>query len=540
MKRLLSCAESQDLDASTRKLFGLDPLLLMEKASLRLWDRLSLYIDNSAELRAKGKNLAILALCGKGDNGGDALAMLRHARSAGFGNLKAIVSSQPLSPSAQAQRGLLLSAGMPCPEWGSLGEEEKACLYAEADIVLDGILGSGVRGAARGEALKMLEFMGTAEGSERAAPEGENQPLVVSIDLPSGLGDGWTKDMPAIKADLCLCLEPIKEICLSPSARTGCGSILSVGDVFPRDLIAEAGSSFLLEEDDLESLLEPISPESYKMSRGRVAIFAGSLGAAGAALLCAKAAIAAGAGYIYLYVDKGLYPLLACSGESFILRPLGAEAEIPECDVILAGPGWGIGEGRIPLLKALGSASERALILDADAIQILAKQPGLRASIRSPCALTPHPGEYKELLKSFGPPEEEPFSESIGALAKKLDMLVLAKSHISWIQGGNTRFVWEGMTPELGVAGSGDVLAGLFAGLLARKIARSRKVGATARFSRRALERSMEEAARAAVIAHGGAGRRLAGSSGWFDASQLVESCAMLVHGIDSREGARK
>ncbi len=143
-------------------------------------------------------------------------------------------------------------------------------------------------------------------------------------------------------------------------------------------------------------------------------------------------------------------------------------------------------------------------------------------------------------MKSFGPPEEEPFSESIGALAKKLDMLVLAKSHISWIQGGNTRFVWEGMTPELGVAGSGDVLAGLFAGLLARKIARSRKVGATARFSRRALERSMEEAACAAVIAHGGAGRRLAGSSGWFDASQLVESCAMLVHGIDSREGARK
>ncbi len=97
-------------------------------------------------------------------------------------------------------------------------------------------------------------------------------------------------------------------------------------------------------------------------------------------------------------------------------------------------------------------------------------------------------------MKSFGPPEEEPFSESIGALAKKLDMLVLAKSHISWIQGGNTRFVWEGMTPELGVAGSGDVLAGLFAGLLARKIARSRRsvYGAVLR---RGAERSMEEAA---------------------------------------------
>ena len=508
MKRLVSCAESQDLDASTRRLFGLDALLLMEKASLRLWDCLLSSLDSVSELKAKGRSLKILALCGKGDNGGDAMAMLRHARSAGFDTCAAITSSQPMSPSAQAQRAYLQAAGIPCLGWADLEPKERARLYAESDLVLDGILGSGARGAARGEALEMIAFAAAQGGSEESeipdslpVPQAAKRPLLVSIDIPSGLGDHWTRDLPAVSADLSLCLDPIKEICFTPSARSCCGSILPVGDVFPRDLTASAGSSLLLENPDLQGLLEPILPESYKMSRGRVAVFAGSLDSTGAALLCAKAAIAAGAGYIYLYVDEELYPLLASSSESFILRSLGPETEIPDCDVIVAGPGWGTAGKRIPLLQALGSVSDRPLILDADAIRLLAKQPGLRASISSPTALTPHLGEFGDLLKSLQLPEDGLFIESIDDLAENLDMLALVKSHITWIRGSADRYVWEGMTPELGVAGSGDVLAGLFAGILARKVAVLRGPDRKRELSSQNLERSMEEAACAAVIA---------------------------------------
>ncbi len=540
MKRLLSCAESQDLDASARKLFGLDSLLLMEKASLRLWDRLSTFIEGSRRCSAQGRNLRILAICGKGDNGGDALAMLRHARSAGFENLGAVISSQPQSQSAQAQRGFLKTAGISCLGWDDLGLEEKTRLFNEADIVLDGILGSGVKGVAQGEALEMIEFVLEAEASSTRALDGELKPLIASVDIPSGLGDFWTEDMPAVKADICLCLEPVKEVCLSPSARKLCGRMLGVEDIFPSDLIACAGKGFRLEDKDLEELLEPVFPESYKMSRGRVAVFAGSLGSAGAALLCAKAAIAAGAGYVYLYVDEDLYPLLASKGESFILRPWNAGTEIPDCDVVLAGPGWGVTDDRISLLKTLGSlAAERPLILDADAIRLIARQPGLCSSISAPCVLTPHPGELRALLKAFGIPEGASFSQSIAELSANLGMLVLAKSHITWIQGENSRFVWEGMTPELGVAGSGDVLAGLYAGLLARRMARFKRPGGGAeeKLARRAVQGAAQAAACAAVIAHGGAGRRLAERCGWFDASALVEECAIYLHETDGRKG---
>jgi NAD(P)H-hydrate repair Nnr-like enzyme with NAD(P)H-hydrate dehydratase domain len=92
------------------------------------------------------------------------------------------------------------------------------------------------------------------------------------------------------------------------------------------------------------------------------------------------------------------------------------------------------------------------------------------------------------------------------------------------------------MTPELGVAGSGDVLAGLFAGILARKVAVLRGPDRKRELSSQNLERSMEEAACAAVIAHGSAGRELAQDSGWIDASRLVEACAVLLHRIDAKE----
>jgi Predicted sugar kinase len=550
VKRLVSCAESRKLDIATQKLFELDALFLMEKASLRMWDCLLRHIESSPSLSSKGRDVKILALCGKGNNAGDTLAMLRHARSAGFTTLQAIISSQTLSPSAEVQKGFIQTAGIPCFTWGDLNEEERLCLYAEADIVLDGILGIGIQGAARGEALEMIELTTKLRNSESAkfskntatpktsaASDKKDRALVVSVDIPSGLGDTWTKLFPAVYSDLSLCLEPIKEICFAPSARSHCGSIVNAGEIFPRDLIMNAGTNSLLEESDLESLLDPISPESYKMSRGRLAIFAGSLGSAGAAFLCVKAAFAAGAGYIYLYVDKDLYPLLASSAESIILRPWGADTEFPDCDIVLAGPGWGTGEERIRVLQTLGACEDRPIILDADAIRLFAKQPGLCNSFTSPCALTPHPGEYRDLGKSLGIRDEEPFPLFIDKLAKSVNALMLAKSHITWIQGKNARFVWEGMTPELGVAGSGDVLAGLFAGLLARKIARLREIGKKKALSRQDIERSMEEAACAAVIAHGSAGRRLAEQSGWFNASQLIEACALVLHNNNNRKG---
>ncbi|MHB0896956.1 MAG: NAD(P)H-hydrate epimerase, partial [Spirochaetales bacterium] len=133
MRTLLTCEESKALDAATIEALKLSSLQLMEKASLRLWDAIRTRIESRDELAAKGKAVKIAALCGKGDNGGDAMAILRHAFSAGFLDLRAIVSARELSESAGKQAKSLVSAGIPCATWKEADDEGIASMLSEAD-----------------------------------------------------------------------------------------------------------------------------------------------------------------------------------------------------------------------------------------------------------------------------------------------------------------------------------------------------------------------------------------------------------------------
>jgi len=532
MKRLFSCAQSQDLDAATKRFFCLQPSQLMEKASLRIWDSLLHYIESQATLRARGKNLRIIALCGKGDNGGDAMAVLRHAYSAGFESLHALVSAQNLSDSAVTQRASLTASGISHSLWQGKDDAQINQVLESADILLDGVLGTGIRGPAGGEAREMIECLVRLHHKNSL-----DRPLIASIDIPSGMGDLWLPEFPTVKADFSLCLEPVKDFCFSPEATRFCGNIVPVADVFPLGLLDGKGSASLLESQDMKLLLKAPKASAYKMSRGRLSIFAGSRSSTGAALLCARAAMASGAGYVSLYVDEDIYSTVSPALESAVVRPLGKDSHSEYADAVLAGPGWGRGQNREALLQRLGSDPRRPMVLDADAIRLLAGNPLLREHLASPCALTPHPGELLALTESLGINPATPFIASLEQLAARMDALIVAKSHTTWIRGNGSSHVWDGRTPELGTAGSGDVLAGLFAGLLARALATAKAGGEKTQESPQDSKKIIENAALAAVIAHGTAGRNLARTKGWFIASDLVEECSRLIHAIDKSEG---
>ncbi|MFA5852572.1 MAG: NAD(P)H-hydrate epimerase, partial [Spirochaetales bacterium] len=209
MKALVTCEESKALDAATREILALSSLQLMEKASLRLWDAIKTCIASHAEIAAKGKAVKIVALCGKGDNGGDAMAILRHAFSAGYKNLDAVISARELSESAKKQVRSLAAAGLHPAAWKGADDEGISSLLSEADIILDGILGTGLSGAAANEAKEMIDSIGSIQKTETG-------PLVISIDLPSGLGDSWEEGFPCVRADITLCLEPAKTACYLP------------------------------------------------------------------------------------------------------------------------------------------------------------------------------------------------------------------------------------------------------------------------------------------------------------------------------------
>lgn len=536
MKALVTCDQARDLDAATREALAVTSAQLMEKASLRLWDALRERIAELPALSAKGRSLKIVALCGHGDNGGDALAMLRHAYSAGFLDLAAILSAREASEASSMQARSLAAAKIPILRW-SADAQVRATLEG-ADIVLDGILGTGVRGAAAGEAAEMIRALDGLRGGDSANAGAAARPHIASIDLPSGLGDGWQEGMLRVLADSTLSLEPAKAICFAPEARRACGEIIPVGDVFPeapmRALLRERAAVGLLEPLDLDRLAPAVGDGGYKTSRGRLAVFAGSEGALGAAQLCAKAALASGAGYITLYVDDSLYPLAAPVLESVIVKPLRGLAAIPDCDAILVGPGWGRGAGRGDLLEAI-LASGTPAILDADALRLLADRSGIASTAKAPCALTPHPGEFAALERAFrGGRGGGSFLAALGEVSRGSGMLTVYKSSLTWIAAPEGDLaVWEGLTPELGTAGSGDVLAGLFAGLAAVSLAARSAGGGDAprgRASRSAGD-ALRGAAHCAVVAHGLAGRRLAREKGWFGAADLAAECALLMRG---------
>ncbi len=532
MKTLVSSSEAAALDIRTKNDLCLRELQLMEKATIRLWDSIRAALPNKGS-----KDMKILALAGKGNNGGDALAVLRHAWSAGFANVSAIVSSEHLSPSCSAQAESLASIGARMHPWSDVGLEMARRMMGQADVVLDGILGTGINGPARGEAREMIQaFPGQdAMGSEElVSGKREGRPFIVSIDVPSGLGDFFTLGFPAVRADICCTLAPLKLALLLPDARRFFGALRIVEDVFPATLVDiagrnEDGASFrnaiLLEEEDMHSLLPKVPNDAYKMSRGKVSVFAGSHGHAGAARLCAKAVGAGGAGYCTLHADPDICGSLVPEIEPVVVSPWDGSG-VPEssCHVFIVGPGWGEKPTRKAVLEDL-IAQRKPVVADASALRLLASLPDARAGKDACLILTPHPGEYAALAMAKGIPAASPFLDSLPEVAKAYGALVVYKSHVTAICDLNGNLsIWDGMNPALGTAGSGDVLSGLIAGVVGVHAAQASVCGG------RLDQGQILRAVQGAVILHGVAGRNLARTEGWFSADRLIKECARLAY----------
>jgi ADP-dependent NAD(P)H-hydrate dehydratase / NAD(P)H-hydrate epimerase len=511
VKALLSCGRASRLDAATLEGAAVPSILLMEDAALRMWDELAPIAAREREAAAPGRGV-LVAACGSGSNGGDALAMLRLARFSGLTALAAILAKDELGEASAAFASSLRALGVPLLSWARQEGECRRAL-ASSYLVLDGVAGTGLSGALR----EPLAALVTA-ALESGAP-------IASIDLPSGLSDSGVEGVAA-RASWTLSIEPRKACLYYPSAREPCGRILPVAGPFPSDAALET-EAWLLEDGDLPGLAPQPPASAYKGSRGRVAVFAGSVGASGAARLASRACLAAGAGVSALFASRELLPLVAPALEAVMVKPEPESFDAFDAsawDAMLIGPGWGLAPGRKAGLASLLERG-RPTVIDADAVRLLKELLDSGFAAPGPLILTPHPGEFAALS---GIPAAEVLRAPIEPLrrtAAALGAVVVLKSHVTWIAAPSGELaVWDGMECGLGTAGSGDVLAGLAAGLLARRAAASEgSIAASARpvdaFS----------AARAAVIAHGLAGRRARERLGWFEAGALIEDAARIL-----------
>jgi NAD(P)H-hydrate epimerase len=472
---LVSAEEARLLDAEASADWGLHPFALVEAAGRACAD-----VFSRAFPRRPGDSLPRIAvLAGGGNNGADALVMLRALILRGLASpafsqilLTRLPDPGETGPRAEGLRSLK-KMGVPFMIWdGDAGERAGRAsedALAMADIIIDGLAGTGLRGPLEGAAGEMVFAVNKLK--DLSAP---SRPLVVSIDAPSGNFDGWAPGMPILRAGAVLAIEPRKLCLYKPAARPFGGAILPVDGLFPRALTGKYGGVRLTGWEEAAGEIRGVKPEAYKYERGLVEIRAGSPGAVGAAKLAARGAQAAGAGLVRLIADSSIYPILAAGAWGIMVVPDEAlNSPGPDfsagrfCpDAALLGPGWGKGPGRARILMSYAALEEQGLplILDADAIALAAGM-----VFHGRVILTPHPGEFAAYA---GISREEALANPIPPLlrcARERGAVILFKSHVLYIASPDGRLsVIDGMSPCLAAGGSGDLLAGFCAALAAR------------------------------------------------------------------------
>jgi len=427
----------------------------------------------------------VVLLIGSGNNGGDAL--FAGARLAARGaNVLAVCLS---SACHEAGRAALVRAG-----GRVVSADGGAAEIAAADLVLDGIVGIGGRGALREDAARLA----------RAARD--SGVLTVAVDIPSGVDadTGAVADAAAvIDADATVTFGCLKPGLLIAPGRDHAGAVLMV-DIGLAETLPDPEATTCDAADLARTVPEPRAAD-YKYSRGVVGIAAGSSRYRGAAFMATDSARHGNVGMVHV-LDRGDGIAQAIVDRFWdVVVSTQDPAAVARATAWTVGPGIGIDADGERVLTAV-LAAEHPVVVDADALRMLRNDGPARAlsSRTQPTVITPHEGEFAALGYSMGEGAQEDRLGAARSAARDLGVVVVLKGPGTVIASPSGRaYVDTWGTPELGTAGSGDVLAGLTGALLA---------GAAARGEIADVDDAARVAA-AAVGIHGIAGR-LAGEGG--------------------------
>ncbi len=371
----------------------------------------------------------VLVLCGPGNNGGDGYIAARLLQEAGW----------PVRLAALAPPRAGSDAALAAASWLGPAAPFAPGPAATADLVIDAVFGAGL-------SRPLPESVAATLAAARR---------IVAVDVPSGL-DGATGAArgAVVPARLTITFFRLKPGHVLLPGRDLCGEIALADIGLPASVLETVGASALLNQPALWQLRRPAASD-HKYRRGKVAVIAGDM--PGAALLAANAARRIGAG---LVVVHGLAPS-AGAPPGLILRegPLAAGSD----GVVVCGPGLGVARARAYLAESLQTG--HAVLADADALSACA---GVPEALRGAAVLTPHAGEF---VRVFGPIGDDRLAAARRA-ARESGAVVVLKGADTVIAAPDGRAAINASAPPaLATAGSGDVLAGMIAGLLAQGMA---------------------------------------------------------------------
>ncbi len=467
------------LDAETMR--GTDRWAISERGvpGLELMENAGAALTRVAERMAPDG--AVTILCGKGNNGGDGLVVARMLREGGREvNVVCVAAPEEFAGDARANLECLPGPppldldGVPWTEHaGSSGARAAAPeeLFG-APLVVDALLGTGFQGEPRGEVARAIETLDTAGAK------------VLSVDVPSGV-DASTGEVAgsAVRASVTVTFHAAKPGLWINPGKAHAGTVEVADIAIPRG--APQASSIGLISDALLTELPRRGLNSTKFSSGHVLIAGGSRGLTGAPTMAARASMRAGAGYVTVCVPDSLQPVVASAGVPELMTraleedpPQSGNVSERARDAVLEaarrggalalGPGLGRSESAGAFARALARAAQLPSVIDADALNAHAGRLQELAGRTAPTVLTPHAGELARLIGCDSSEIDAHRLQHVRAAAAESGAVVVLKGDDTLVASpGGPVAVSPGRAPGLATAGTGDVLTGVVAALLA-------------------------------------------------------------------------
>lgn len=472
--KILTGKQIKEADQYTIANEPISSIDLMERAAVALSGELEKLVDKSSPL---------LFIIGRGNNGGDGLAMARILAERGFkSSVYCLFGEEVLSEDRRTNlQRLPPNVSILLPDF----------IVAEDAVIVDAILGSGVRGTVSEPIASIIKRINIYPN------------LVISIDLPSGMSTEWQQEMDTlICADYTLTIQFPKLAMLQPDYGKYCGEVRIVPIGLNEDFFEKADSNyFFCDEKTIVSILaEKRNKFAFKNNFGHALLICGSKNMSGAATLATGAALRSGCGLVTTHIPynerigiMSSYPSAMMSfddADFFSCLP----DNLDSYSSIAVGCGLGQAPETILALESLLKSVKSPIVFDADALNIIAANSNLRQFIPRESILTPHVGELRRLIGKWKT-EEEKFDRVL-SFAAEIDSYIVVKGAYTVVCCPDGK-CWFNSTGNAGMAkgGSGDVLTGLLAGLLARGY-------------------NSFDAARIGVYIHGLAGDKAAGDLG--------------------------
>jgi hydroxyethylthiazole kinase-like uncharacterized protein yjeF len=417
----------------------------------------------------------LAVVCGAGNNAGDGLVVARLARASGLA-----VAVLLLVP-ADKLRGAAARAADACRAAGlELGPFDTRALTS-ADVIVDALLGTGLTRSVGGEFGAAVEAMNAA-----GAP-------VLALDVPSGLDadTGWPQPV-AVRAAATVTFLALKPGLFLGAAPDHCGELELASLELPADFGAAVVPAAMrrLTFEDLKRVLPRRARSAHKGSSGRLLLVGGGPGMPGAIRLAAEAALRVGAGLVYVATHRDSVAGIVGGRPEIICHSVASGPELDHLlravDGVVVGPGLGQSAWAYGLWRHV-LKSEVPLVLDADGLNLLAREP----LVRDTWMLTPHPGEAARLLAGASVEsvqrDRAAAARGIAARYRALTVLKGANTLVATPLAGEPLAVCDRGNPGMATGGTGDVLAGTLGGLLVQT-------------------GNLEQAARAGVLLHALAG----------------------------------